>query len=126
LPTYNQLRRKKRITKTKLNRTPALNRCPQKRGVCIKLVLRAPKKPNSGLRRLVKVKLSNNKKVYAFVPGEGHNLQKYSAVMLRGGRVQDLPGVKYRLIRGKLDLLGLKNRKTARSKFGTKNLRRYL
>lgn len=126
MPTYNQLRRKKRITKTKLNRTPALNRCPQKRGVCIKLVLRAPKKPNSGLRRLVKVKLSNNKKVYAFVPGEGHNLQKYSAVMLRGGRVQDLPGVKYRLIRGKLDLLGLKNRKTARSKFGTKNLRRYL
>ena len=103
-----------------------MKRCPQKRGVCIKLALRAPKKPNSGLRRLVKVKLSNGKRVYAFVPGEGHNLQKYSAVMLRGGRVQDLPGVKYRLIRGKLDLLGLKNRKTARSKFGTKNLRRYL
>lgn len=126
MPTYTQLARKKRISKKKLNRTPALNKCPQKRGVCIKLVLRAPKKPNSGLRRLVKVKLSNKKVVYAFVPGEGHNLQKYSSVLLRGGRVQDLPGVKYKLIRGKLDLLGLKNRRTARSKFGAKDLRKYL
>jgi small subunit ribosomal protein S12 len=126
MPTYNQLYKKKRINKTKLNKTPALVGCPQKKGICIKIVIRAPKKPNSALRKLVKLRLTNGKKVYAYIPGEGHNLQQYSTVLMRGGRVKDLPGVKYHLIRGKLDLLGLKTRKTSRSKYGTKNLRRYL
>ena len=126
MPTYNQICRKKRKNKIKLNKTPALERCPQKRGICLKLVIRAPKKPNSALRKLAKLRLSNGKKIYAYIPGEGHNLQQYSTVLIRGGRVKDLPGVKYHLIRGKLDLLGLKNRKTSRSKYGTKNLRRYL
>jgi small subunit ribosomal protein S12 len=126
MPTYNQLCKKKRINKLKLNKTPALEGCPQKKGICIKLVIRAPKKPNSALRKLVKLKLSNGKRVYAYIPGEGHNLQRYSTVLMRGGRVKDLPGVKYHLIRGKLDLLGIKKRKTSRSKYGTKNLRKYL
>jgi small subunit ribosomal protein S12 len=126
MPTYNQLCKKKRINKIKLNKTPALEGCPQKKGICIKIVIRAPKKPNSALRKLVKLKLSNGKRVYAYIPGEGHNLQQYSTVLMRGGRVKDLPGVKYHLIRGKLDLLGIKKRKTSRSKYGTKNLRKYL
>jgi small subunit ribosomal protein S12 len=126
MPTYNQLCKKKRMNKLKLNKTPALEGCPQKKGICIKLVIRAPKKPNSALRKLVKLKLSNGKRVYAYIPGEGHNLQRYSTVLMRGGRVKDLPGVKYHLIRGKLDLLGIKKRKTSRSKYGTKNLRKYL
>lgn len=126
MPTYNQLCKKKRKNKIKLIKTPALDGCPQKKGICIKLVVRAPKKPNSALRKLVKLKLSNKKKVYAYIPGEGHNLQQYSTVLMRGGRVKDLPGVKYHLIRGKLDLVGLKKRKTSRSKYGTKNLRKYL
>jgi small subunit ribosomal protein S12 len=126
MPTYNQLCKNKRIKKQKLNKTPALDRCPQKKGVCMKLVLRAPKKPNSALRKLVKLRLSNKKSVYAYIPGEGHNLKEYSNVLIRGGRVKDLPGVKYHLIRGKLDFSGLKNRKTSRSKYGTKNLRKYL
>lgn len=126
MPTYNQLCRKKRNNKIKLKKTPALSSCPQKKGMCIKLVVRAPKKPNSALRKLAKLKLSNGKRVYAYIPGEGHNLQQYSTVLMRGGRVKDLPGVKYHLIRGKLDLLGLKSRKTSRSKYGTKVLRRYL
>lgn len=126
MPTYSQLCRNKRKQKKKLNKTPALEGCPQKKGICTKLVLRAPKKPNSALRKLVKLRLSNQKKIYAYIPGEGHNLQEYSSVLIRGGRVKDLPGVKYRLIRGKLDLSGLKGRKTSRSKYGTKNLRRYL
>jgi small subunit ribosomal protein S12 len=126
MPTYNQLCRKKRQKKSKLNKTPALNECPQKKGVCTKLVIRAPKKPNSALRKLAKVRLSNRKQIYAYIPGEGHNLQEYSTVLIRGGRVKDLPGIKYHLIRGKLDFSGLKNRKTSRSKYGTKNLRKYL
>lgn len=126
MPTYNQICRKKRKNKIKQNKTPALERCPQKKGICLKLVIRAPKKPNSALRKLAKLRLSNGKKIYAYIPGEGHNLQQYSTVLMRGGRVKDLPGVKYHLIRGKLDLLGLKNRKTSRSKYGTKNFRRYL
>ena len=112
--------------KKKLNKTPALQGCPQKKGICTKLVIRAPKKPNSALRKLAKLKLSNSKRIYAYIPGEGHNLQEYSTVLIRGGRVKDLPGVKYHLVRGKLDLLGLKNRKTSRSKYGTKNLKKYL
>lgn len=126
MPTYNQLCKKKRKNKKKLNKTPALEKCPQKKGFCIKLVLRAPKKPNSALRKLAKLKLTNLKRIYAYIPGEGHNLQPFSTVLIRGGRVQDLPGVKYHIIRGKLDFLGVKNRKTSRSKYGTKNLRKYL
>jgi small subunit ribosomal protein S12 len=126
MPTYNQLCTKKRKKKSKLNKTPALDQCPQKKGICTKLVIRAPKKPNSALRKLAKLRLSNKKQVYAYIPGEGHNLQEYSTVLIRGGRVKDLPGVKYHLIRGKLDFSGLKTRKTSRSKYGTKNLRKYL
>jgi small subunit ribosomal protein S12 len=103
-----------------------LEKCPQKKGLCLKLVLRTPKKPNSALRKLAKLRLSNGYRVYAYIPGEGHTLQMYASVLIRGGRVKDLPGVKYHLIRGKLDLLGLKNRKTSKSKYGTKNLRKYL
>ena len=126
MPTYNQLCKKKRVTKKKINKTPALDKCPQKKGICTKIVIRAPKKPNSALRKLVKLKLTNKKYVYAYIPGEGHNLQEYSTVLIRGGRVKDLPGVKYKLVRGKFDLLGLKNRKTSRSKYGTKILKNYL
>ena len=127
MPTYNQLCNYKRKKKRKLNRTPALDGCPQKKGVCTKMVLRSPKKPNSALRKLVKLRLISNKKlIYAYIPGEGHSLQEYSNVLIRGGRVPDLPGVKYHLVRGKLDLLGVKNRKTSRSKYGTKNLKKYL
>ena len=127
MPTINQLCRIKRNPKKKLNKTPALDKCPQKKGICLKVFIRTPKKPNSALRKLVKLRLLSNKKVVtAYIPGEGHNLQDYSAVLIRGGRVKDLPGVKYHLVRGKFDLLGLKDRKTSRSKYGTKNLNKYL
>ena len=126
MPTLNQLCKNPRINKKKLNRTPALEKCPQKKGICTKLVLRTPKKPNSALRKLVKLRLTNKKLIYAYIPGEGHNLQLYSTVLIRGGRVKDLPGVKYKLIRNKLDLAGVKGRKTSRSKYGTKNIRNYL
>jgi len=125
MPTINQLCKKKRKKKKKLNRTPALENCPQKKGICTKLVLRTPKKPNSALRKLAQLKLTNNKKVFAYIPGEGHNLQTYSTVIMRGGRVKDLPGVKYHLVRGILDCSGIKDRKTSRSKYGTKNLSKY-
>jgi small subunit ribosomal protein S12 len=126
MPTINQLCKKKRKPKKKLNRTPALEKCPQKKGICTKLILRTPKKPNSALRKLAQLRLTNNKKVFAYIPGEGHNLQTYSTVIIRGGRVKDLPGVKYHLVRGVLDFSGLKDRKTSRSKYGTKNLSKYL
>jgi small subunit ribosomal protein S12 len=126
MPTINQLCKKKRKPKKKLNRTPALEKCPQKKGICTKLILRTPKKPNSALRKLAQLRLTNNKKVFAYIPGEGHNLQTYSTVIIRGGRVKDLPGVKYHLVRGILDFSGLKDRKTSRSKYGTKNLSKYL
>jgi len=129
MPTTRQLCKKRRLNKIKKIKTPALEKCPQKKGMCLKLVIRAPKKPNSALRKLVRLKLTNNKKIYAYIPGEGHNLQEYSTVMIKGGRVKDLPGVKYHLIRSKLDLLGVKNRITSRSKYGAKNskkLREYL
>jgi small subunit ribosomal protein S12 len=126
MPTINQLCRLNRKQKIKLNKTPALEECPQKKGICLKVILRTPKKPNSALRKIVKLRLlSNSRIVTAYIPGEGHNLQNYSAVLIKGGRVKDLPGVKYHLIRGKLDLQGLKTRKTSRSKYGTKNLSKY-
>lgn len=126
MPTLNQLCKNSRISKVKSITAPALEKCPQKKGICIKLVLRTPRKPNSALRKLAKLRLTNNKRVYAYIPGEGHNLQAYSTVLMRGGKVKDLPGVKYHLIRNKFDLNGLKSRKTSRSKYGTKNLRKYL
>lgn len=126
MATLNQLCKKRRKKKRKINRTPALEKCPQKRGICSKLVLRTPKKPNSALRKIVKLRLSNNKIVYAYIPGEGHNLQEYSIVIIRGGRVKDLPGIKYHLVRGKLDFSGVPSRKTSRSKYGTKKIKKYL
>lgn len=127
MPTIRQLCKHSRKPKKKLNKTPALQKCPQKKGICLRMIIRTPKKPNSALRKIVKLRLlSNYKIVTAYIPGEGHNLQEYSSVLIRGGRVKDLPGVKYHLIRGKLDFLGLKNRKTSRSKYGTKNLKKYL
>lgn len=122
MPTINQLCKGIREKKKKFNRAPALDRCPQKKGVCLKILIQTPKKPNSALRKTARVKLSNSKKVIAYIPGEGHTLQEYSTVLLRGGRVRDLPGVKYKLVRGKYDFLGLKNRKTSRSKYGTKRI----
>ena len=127
MPTYNQLCRKKRVSKKRKKKTPALEGSPQKKGICTKLVLRTPRKPNSALRKLAKLKLTNKKRIYAYIPGEGeHNLQEYSNVIIRGGRVKDLPGIKYHLVRGKLDFTGMTTRKTSRSKYGTKNVKKYL
>lgn len=122
MPTINQLCKLKRKFKQKINKTPALKACPQKKGVCIKVFTRTPKKPNSAIRKLVRLRLTNNYRVMAYIPGEGHNLQEYSTVLIRGGRVKDLPGIKYHLLRGKLDFSGLRNRKTSRSKYGTKKI----
>jgi small subunit ribosomal protein S12 len=125
MPTCNQLSKQScRKLKKHKNKTPALLKNPQKKGVCIKIFTRTPKKPNSALRKVAKIKLSTGKKVDAYIQGEGHNLQKYSIVLMRGGRVPDLPGVKYHLIRGKYDFQGLKNRITSRSLYGTKNLKK--
>ena len=112
--------RKSRKTKTSKKKTPAMLKNPQRKGVCIRIFNRTPKKPNSALRKVVKLKLPGGRKVEAYIPGEGHNLQEYSVVLMRGGRVQDLPGVKYHLIRGKYDFQGVKKRKTSRSSYGTK------
>ena len=122
MTTLNQLifNRQKRISKKKPNKNPALNKCPQKKGICLKIYTKTPKKPNSALRKVAKIRLSNKKTVIGYIPGIGHTLQEHSVILLRGGRVQDLPGVKYHIVRGKYDLLGLKNRKTSRSKYGTK------
>lgn len=123
MATLNQLIRKNRKIKYRSKKTRALDGNPQKRGVIIKLVTRTPKKPNSAIRKLALVRLVNKKKVYAFIPGgSAHSLQEHSIVLIRGGRVKDLPGVKYRLVRGVYDLNGLENRKNARSKFGTKKV----
>lgn len=119
--TINQLCYKySRQKKSYKLKTPALLKNPQRKGVCVKIFTRTPKKPNSALRKVVKLKLSNGRKVEAYIPGEGHNLQEFSVVLMRGGRVPDLPGVKYHLIRGKYDFQGVKNRKTSRSSYGTK------
>ena len=120
MPTINQLCNSIRQKKRKKIKSPALKSCPQKKGVCIRVFTRTPKKPNSAIRKVARVKLSNNLTITVYIPGEGHTLQEYSTVLIRGGRVKDLPGVKYKLIRGKFDLLGVKNRKTSRSKYGAK------
>lgn len=118
--TFNQLYKKIRKQKIKKNSVPALDFNPQKKGVCLKVFTQTPKKPNSALRKVARIRLVSKKKVVAYIPGEGHSLQEFSTVLMRGGRVKDLPGVKYHLVRGKYDFLGLKNRKQSRSKYGTK------
>ena len=120
MPTINQLIRKPRKRIIEKSKVPALEASPQKRGVCTRVYTTTPKKPNSALRKVAKVRLTTGYEVISYIGGEGHNLQEHSVVLLRGGRVKDLPGVKYHLVRGKYDFLGLKNRKQARSKYGTK------
>ena len=120
MPTINQLLRKKRIKQITRNKVPALQKQPLKRGVCVKVYTTTPKKPNSALRKVARVRLSNGFEVTAYIPGEGHNLQEHSVVLIRGGRVKDLPGVRYHILRGNLDTQGVANRKKRRSLYGTK------
>ncbi|MDH4129262.1 MAG: 30S ribosomal protein S12 [Spirochaetota bacterium] len=120
MPTISQLVRKSREKITKKTTAPALQRCPQKRGVCTRVMTFTPKKPNSALRKVARVRLTNGIEVTAYIPGIGHNLQEHSVVLLRGGRVKDLPGVRYHIVRGALDTFGVTDRKKSRSKYGTK------
>tara|TARA_B100001123_G_C15130641_1_gene955192 strand:+ start:353 stop:724 length:372 start_codon:yes stop_codon:yes gene_type:complete len=120
MPTINQLVRKGRQKISKRNKVPALEACPQKRGVCTRVYTTTPKKPNSALRKVARVKLTNGQEVSAYIPGEGHNLQEHSVVLIRGGRVKDLPGVRYHILRGTLDTQGVSSRKQRRSVYGTK------
>ena len=120
MPTINQLVRKERKKVIKKSKSPALVKCPQRRGVCTRVYTTTPKKPNSALRKVAKVRLTSGYEVISYIPGEGHNLQEHSIVLVRGGRVKDLPGVKYHIIRGALDTAGVANRKKSRSKYGTK------
>ena len=120
MPTINQLVRTRRKHKRSQSKAPVLDRCPQKRGVCLQVRTMTPKKPNSALRKVARVRLSNGKEVTAYIPGEGHNLQEHSIVLVRGGRVRDLPGVRYKIIRGVLDTLGVSDRRQARSRYGAK------
>ncbi len=123
MPTINQLIRRPRKPKRKKSKSPALEGNPQKRGVCIRVYTTTPKKPNSALRKVAKVRLTNGKEVVAYIPGEGHNLQEHSVVLVRGGRVKDLPGVKYHIVRGKYDAAGVEGRRNSRSLYGTKRPR---
>ena len=120
MPTINQLIRKPRRAPVSRNKVPALEACPQKRGVCTRVYTTTPKKPNSALRKVARVRLTNGFEVTSYIPGEGHNLQEHSVVMIRGGRVKDLPGVRYHIIRGTLDTQGVKDRRQRRSKYGAK------
>ena len=120
MPTINQLIRKGRKKTVAKSKSRALNQCPQRRGVCLQVKTQTPKKPNSALRKIARVRLTNGQEVTAYIPGEGHNLQEHSMVLVRGGRVKDLPGVRYHIVRGTLDALGVDNRKRGRSKYGTK------
>ena len=120
MPTIQQLIRQGRSSKTTKTKTPALKGSPQRRGVCTRVFTQTPKKPNSALRKVARVRLSSGAEVTAYIPGEGHNLQEHSMVLVRGGRVKDLPGVRYKIIRGSLDTQGVKNRKQARSRYGAK------
>jgi len=120
MPTINQLVRKGRKKIKKKGKAPMLVECPQRRGVCLQVKTQTPKKPNSALRKIARVRLSNGKEITAYIPGEGHNLQEHSIVLVRGGRVRDLPGVRYHIIRGSLDSLGVEDRRRSRSKYGTK------
>ena len=120
MPTINQLVRKGREAVRQKSKTPAMQACPQKRGVCIRVFTTTPKKPNSALRKVARVRLTNGLAVTSYIPGVGHNLQEHSIVMIRGGRVKDLPGIRYHIIRGTLDTAGVANRKQSRSKYGAK------
>ncbi|MCD6103552.1 MAG: 30S ribosomal protein S12 [Thermotogae bacterium] len=120
MPTINQLIRLGRRQKTRKSKAPALQRNPQKRGVCVRVTTTTPKKPNSALRKIARVRLSNGVEVTAYIPGIGHNLQEHSVILVRGGRVKDLPGIRYKVIRGTLDTAGVENRKQSRSKYGAK------
>ncbi len=123
MPTINQLIRRGRRTEPTKSKSPAMGACPQKRGVCTRVYTQTPKKPNSALRKVARVRLTNGIEVTAYIPGEGHNLQEHSIVLIRGGRVKDLPGVRYHIIRGVLDASGVDGRRNARSKYGTKRPR---
>lgn len=120
MPTIAQLIRKGRLAKTKKTKSPALRSCPQRRGVCVQVRTMTPKKPNSALRKIARVRLTTGIEVTAYIPGEGHNLQEHSIVLVRGGRVKDLPGVRYHIVRGILDTAGVAQRKKSRSKYGAK------
>ena len=120
MPTINQLLKTGRGRKAKRRKSPALQQCPQKRGVCVQVKTKTPKKPNSALRKVAWVRLSNGQEVIAYIGGEGHNLQEHSIVLVRGGRVKDLPGVRYHIVRGSLDCAAVKDRKQSRSKYGAK------
>ena len=120
MPTTNQLVRKGRKQLTNKSKSPALKRCPQRRGVCLLVKTQTPKKPNSAMRKVARVRLTSGYEVTAYIPGEGHNLQEHSVVLVRGGRVKDLPGVRYHIVRGKLDSLGVAGRNRSRSKYGMK------
>ena len=120
MPTINQLIRKGRKKITYKSKSPILDACPQKRGVCLQVKTMTPKKPNSALRKIARVRLSNGKETTVYIPGEGHNLQEHSIVLIRGGRVRDLPGVRYHIVRGTLDCLGVEGRKKGRSQYGVK------
>jgi len=120
MPTINQLIRKGRKKVKRKGKAPMLSECPQRRGVCLQVKTQTPKKPNSALRKIARVRLSNGKEITAYIPGEGHNLQEHSIVLVRGGRVRDLPGVRYHIIRGSLDSQGVEDRKRSRSKYGAK------
>lgn len=120
MPTISQLIRHRRSLKKKKSKSPALTNCPQRRGVCLQVKTMTPKKPNSALRKIARVRLSNGIEVTSYIPGEGHNLQEHSIVLVRGGRVKDLPGVRYHIVRGTLDTAGVAKRKKSRSKYGAK------
>ena len=120
MPTISQLIKKPRVKPRDRNKVPALERSPQKKGVCVKVYTTTPKKPNSALRKVARVRLTNGHEVTCYIPGEGHNLQEHSVVLIRGGRVKDLPGVRYHILRGNLDTQGVTNRKQQRSKYGVK------
>lgn len=120
MPTLNQLLRGARVDKKQRSKSPALKNSPQKRGVCLKVFTMQPKKPNSALRKVARIRLTNDNEVTGYIPGEGHTLQEHSVVMIRGGRVKDLPGVRYHIVRGVLDMKGVKGRKRGRSKYGVK------
>ena len=123
MPTISQLVRKPREVSRANSKSPALENCPQRRGVCTRVYTTTPKKPNSALRKVARVRLTSQIEVTAYIPGEGHNLQEHSIVLVRGGRVKDLPGVRYKIIRGALDTQGVKNRKQARSRYGAKKVK---
>ena len=120
MPTVNQLVRRRRYRLTRLSKAPALTPSPQKRGVCLRVTTRTPKKPHSALRKIARVRLSNGREITAYIPGEGHDLQPHSIVLVRGGRVRDLPGVRYHIVRGTRDTLGVEGRRRSRSKYGAK------